>query len=152
MHAGEEAQVDHLLRQAFPTAAEATLVQRLRKARVIAGETVLPMGDQIIGYYALSRMIKPKGWLCLAPVAIHPDQQRQGRGKRMIGVLGEWARLTKTPVIVLGAPAFYGKSGFSTACAAQLNTPYSIENTSVAGLPKPAPAQDVIYPKPFDGT
>ncbi len=147
MHAGEEEQVDQLLRLAFPSDAEANLVRKLRKSRVIAGETVLPLGDQIIGYYALSSLIKPKGWFCLAPVAIHPDHQRGGRGKRMIGMLSEWARLTNTPVVVQGQPAFFAKAGFSLDCAAKLNAPDHL----VAGLTKPAPAQDLIYPKPFDG-
>lgn len=151
MHAGEEDQVDHLLRLAFSSNAETTLVRKLRKSRMIAGETVLPLGEDIIGYYALSKMVKPKSWLCLAPVAIHPDHQRQKHGKRMVGMLGEWARLTQTPVVVLGQPAFYAKTGFSAADAAQLQSPYPIANTLVAGLAKPARAQDLIYPQPFDG-
>lgn len=151
MRADEEAQVDELLKKAFPTSAETTLVRKLRKARMIAGETVLPMGDRIIGYYALSRMVRPNGWLCLAPVAIHPDHQRQRHGKRMIGMLSEWARLTQTPVVVLGQPDFYTKAGFTLDHATQLQSPYPIENTLVAGLAKAATAQDLIYPQPFEG-
>jgi putative acetyltransferase len=151
MRSGEEDQVHTLLTAAFEGQAEAQLVRKLRKARLIAGETVLPLGDRIVGYYALSYMVKPKGWLCLAPVAIHPDLQRKGHGKRMIGILSEWARLTKTPVVVLGQPAFYATAGFSQGHAAQLNSPYPIKNTLLAGTEKPAPRQDLVYPAAFDG-
>lgn len=151
MHRGEEDQVDQLLRDAFGSLAEAQLVRKLRKARVIAGETVLPLDDRIIGYYALSYLVKPKGWLCVAPVAIHPDFQRQGRGRRMMGILTESARLTKTPVAVLGDPRFYEKAGFSAAHAAQLHTTYPIENTMLAGVDKPVAAQDLVYHPAFEG-
>jgi len=150
MKRGEEAQVDALLSAAFGGAEEAELVVKLRKARLIAGEQVMPMGDRIVGYYALSYMVKPKGWLCLAPVAIAPDVQRRGYGKRMIGMLTEWARLTKTPVVVLGAPAFYEKAGFSREGAAALRSPYPIDHTMVCGLTG-APAQELVYPVVFDG-
>ena len=150
MKRGEEAQVDELLRAAFGSAAEAELVVKLRKPRLIAGEQVMPMGDRIVGYYALSNMVKPKGWLCLAPVAIAPDVQRRGYGKRMIGMLTEWARITQTPVVVLGEPAFYEKAGFSRKGAAALTGPYPIDHTMVCGLAG-APAQDLIYPPAFNG-
>ena len=97
MKRGEEAQVDALLRAAFGGPEEAELVAKLRKARLIAGEQVMPMGGRIVGYYALSNMVKPKGWLCLAPVAIAPDVQRRGYGKRMIGMLTEWGRWPLAP-------------------------------------------------------
>ena len=150
MKRGEEAQVDALLRAAFGGPEEAELVAKLRKARLIAGEQVMPMGARIVGYYALSYMVKPKGWLCLAPVAIASDVQRRGYGKRMIGMLTEWARITQTPVVVLGEPAFYEKAGFSRNGAAALTSPYPIDHTMVCGLAG-APAHDLIYPSAFNG-
>ena len=150
MKRGEEAQVDALLRAAFGGPEEAELIAKLRKARLIAGEQVMPMGGRIVGYYALSYMVKPKGWLCLAHVAIAPDVQRRGYGKRMIGMLTEWARITQTPVVVLGEPAFYEKAGFSRNGAAALTSPYPIDHTMVCGLAG-APAHDLIYPSAFNG-
>ena len=150
MKRGEEAQVDALLRAAFGGPEEAELVAKLRKARLIAGEQVMPMGGRIVGYYALSYMVKPKGWLCLAHVAIAPDVQRRGYGKRMIGMLTEWARITQTPVVVLGEPAFYEKAGFSRNGAAALTSPYPSDHTMVCGLAG-APAHDLIYPSAFNG-
>lgn len=150
LRAGEEQQVDGLLQAAFDSPAEAKWVRKLRKAGVIAGETVLPWEGEIVGYFALSRLVKPKGWLCLAPVAIKPELQRRGYGKRMIGMLTEWSRLSKTPVVVLGEPAFYEKAGFSAAKAAALTSPYPIENTMVAGLEKPAAPQELVYHTAFE--
>ncbi|PRY76928.1 putative acetyltransferase [Yoonia maritima] len=149
MKRGEEPAVDALLDLAFGGPDESRLVAALRKSRVIAGETVLPMDGQIIGYYALSYMVKPKGWLCLAPVAIHPDVQRRGYGKRMIGVLTEWARLTKTPVVVIGDAKFYQSAGFSSDAAKNLQSSYHIEHTLLAGAGDAQPQQTLVYPAPF---
>lgn len=151
MRRGEEAQVDALLRDAFGSSEEVTLVHALRKAGDIAGEQVLPMDGQIVGYYALSKMVQPSGWLCLAPVAIAPELQRQGHGRRMVGLLTEWARLTKIPIVVLGNPELYGQAGFSFENAQNLTSPYPIEFTGVAGLDRPANGR-LVYPKAFGKT
>ena len=84
MQPGEDAAVEALLKAGFEGDAEARLVQALRKAGDMAGEMVLPMGDKIIGYYALSTMRAPASWLALAPVAIHPDHQGRGHGRRAV--------------------------------------------------------------------
>lgn len=149
MRRGEEPEVDALLRAAFDTAAEAKLVADLRKSKVMAGEQVMAWDGRIIGYVALSYMVKPKGWLCLAPVVIAPDVQRRGYGKRMVGMLTEWSRLTKSPIVVLGEPAFYEIAGFSRSAAAALTSPYPIDHTMVSGVTG-APAETLIYPKAFD--
>ncbi len=150
MKSGEEGAVDALLRAAFETDAEARLVDRLRKTKVVAGESVMPMGDDIVGYFALSRMLQPKGWLALAPVAIHPDVQGQGYGRRMLGMLTEWARLTNSPVVVLGDPKFYEASGFSSKAAANLSSPYPVEFTLLCGVDG-SPSTELRYPNAFDG-
>jgi putative acetyltransferase len=147
---GEEDAVDALLQAAFEGKDEAALVHKLRKSGEIAGEQVLPMGDEIIGYYAISRMVAPKGWLALAPVAIRPDMQRRGLGRRMMGVLTEWARLTKSPVVVLGNPAFYETAGFTCELADGLTTPYPKEFTMMAGVAAP-PSKTLVYSRAFDG-
>ncbi len=146
---GEESEVDTLLRAAFETPAQAKFVEALRKSGLIAGEQVMPMGDRIVGYYALSYMVKPKGWLCLVPVAIAPDMQRRGYGKRMMGMLSEWSRLTQSPIVVLGELAFFERAGFSRGGAVNLTSPYPLDHTMVCGVAA-APAQDLVYPAPFD--
>ncbi len=148
---GEERQVDDLLRAAFGGDTEMRLVHALRKTGAMAGEMVLPGQDQAIaGYYALSFFIRPKGWLCLAPVAIHPTLQRRRNGQRMLGLLTEWARITGTYLVVLGQPEFYSRCGFSTARAARLTSPYPITHTLLVGPGDDVPEETLIYPKAFE--
>ena len=149
LRAGEEEQVAALLRAAFGGDDEAALVRKLRKSRAIAGETVLAWDGEIVGYFALSHMVKPKGWLCLAPVAIKPALQRRGYGKRMLGMLTEWARLSQTPVVVVGEPAVYESAGFSRALAANLTGPYPTTHTMLAGVTGKPPSQTLVYPPAF---
>ncbi len=147
---GEEGAVADLLRAAFGGDEEAHLVERLRKDRAIAGEMVMPGdADAIAGYYALSSFVQPKGWLCLAPVAIHPDLQGRNRGKRMVGQLSAWAQATGQHVVVLGQPEFYEKCGFSVKRAAGLTSPYPISHTMLAGPGSDAPAKTLVYPAAF---
>lgn len=147
---GEEPLIDDLVAAAFGGTAEVELIHKLRKEGCIAGEQAMPMGDRIVGYYALSYLIKPKGWLCLAPVAIAPDVQGRGYGKRMMGMLTEWARLTKTPVVVLGPMDFYTKTGFSNSAAARLQCPYPNEDLALAGVAD-VPVEKLVYPHAFQG-
>ncbi|MBM1814120.1 GNAT family N-acetyltransferase [Pseudosulfitobacter pseudonitzschiae] len=146
---GEEDAVDALLRSAFDGPDEAELVHALRRAGAMAGESVATWDGRIAGYYALSHMVAPKGWLCLAPVAVSPDRQRHGLGRRMIGMLAEWARLSETYVVVLGQVSFYERAGFSLARAQRLNSPYPLEHTMIAGPGADVPAVALKYPKAF---
>lgn len=148
---GEEDAVDALLLAAFPGPQEAKLVRQLRKDRVIAGENVMVSQGDVIGYFALTRMVAPKGWLCLAPMAIHPDWQGKRHGQRMMGMLSEWARIARQYVVVLGPVRFYEHGGFSQARAARLTTPYPVENTLLAGPGTDAPQKTLKYPRAFDG-
>lgn len=150
MHRGEEHQVDALLRRAFGGPDEARLVARLRKTGAIAGEMVVPTGDQVTAYAALSAMRAPEGWLCLAPVAVDPAAQGQRLGTRLVGMIAEWARLSGVHVVVLGEVGFYQRAGFSAARAARLSTPYPVEHTLLAGTGDDAPHETLIYPAAFE--
>lgn len=146
MKRGEEAAVDALLQAAFDSDAEARLVQALRRAGVMAGEMVLPDQDgNILGYYGLSQMKAPKSWLCLAPVAVHPDWQGRGLGRRMVGQLSAWAGAARQYVIVLGEPGFYTQAGFDTARAKHLNSPFPAEHLHLAGPGTDAPVHDLAF-------
>ncbi len=146
---GEEDEVDALLRSAFDGADEAELVRALRKTGAMAGESVATWDGRIAGYYALSHMVAPKGWLCLAPVAVSPDRQGSGLGRRMMGMLSEWARLSDTYVVVLGQVAFYERAGFSQARAQGLTSPYPLAHTMIAGPGSDVPVAALQYPKAF---
>ncbi|WP_137699851.1 GNAT family N-acetyltransferase [Marimonas lutisalis] len=149
MRAGEEAEVERLLQKAFGGNDEARLVRLLRKQGAIAGEMVIPGEDGIAAYYALSHFVKPKGWLCLAPVAVRPDLQGKGIGRRMMGLLTEWARISGNTVVVLGEVGFYERGGFSQARAARLSSPYPVEHTLLAGPGSDVPEAELVYPTAF---
>lgn len=149
MKPGEEHSVGELLSACFDGQAEASLVQVLREGGEMAGEMVLPMGDEVIGYYALSRMSAPKGWLALAPVAIHPDHQGRGHGRRMLGQLTSWAVAAGQWIVVLGEPSFYGRCGFALERAARLTSPYPITHTLLAGPGDTVPEEKLTYPEAF---
>ncbi|WP_417253999.1 GNAT family N-acetyltransferase [Celeribacter sp.] len=147
MKRGEEPAVAALLDAAFGQKDEAQLVETLRKSRAIAGEMVLPMGGEVIGYAALSKMVSPKGWLCLAPVAIRPDLQARGFGRRLVGMISQWAEMSGQTVVVLGDPAFYTRCGFAPV-AEDFTSPYPLDHTLVAG-PAKGKIRTLTYPKAF---
>lgn len=149
MRRGEEAAVDVLLQRAFGGDDEVRLVHALRQSGAVAGEVVLPFQGGVVGYYALSNMRAPKGWLCLAPVAIDPDWQGGGHGRRLVGMLAEWARRSGTYVTVLGQVAFYERAGFSAARAERLTSPYPVSHTLIAGPGEDAPEAELIYQAAF---
>lgn len=146
---GEEPRIDALLRAAFGGSDEAALVAALRKSGSMAGESVLPGPDGPVGYFALSPFRKPRGWLCLAPVAIHPDWQGKGHGKRMMGMLAGWAAAAGQSIVVLGQPEFYEKAGFSRARAARLSSPFPVDHTLLLAPGSDAPEAELVYPAPF---
>ena len=150
MQAGEETAVEALLKASFESDAEARLVRLLRESGDIAGEMVRPLGDEIIGYYALSTMQAPKSWVALAPVAVHPDHQGRGHGRRMLGQLTAWAKAAGQMIVVLGEPEFYQRCRFETARAARLTSPYPITHTLLAGPGDDVPNATLTYPKAFD--
>ncbi|WP_171178940.1 GNAT family N-acetyltransferase [Ruegeria sp. HKCCD8929] len=162
---GEEAEVDALLRAAFGGEDEVALVHALRRDGDMASESVTCWHGRVAGYAALSRMVAPEGWLCLAPVAVWLEFQRgaltpvDGRkkywqvGRRlvsMIAIAAESPALEQVPaIVVLGNPEFYEKCGFSRARAAKLKTPYPSEYTMLAAPGEDVPEAELIYPPAF---
>lgn len=166
MQAGEEDEVDALLRAAFPGPGEADLVRALRRDGAMIGEFVQPWAGRIGAYAAVSRMVEPAGWGCLAPVAVWPEWQR-GRlaprpelrrqfafGTRLVRAIVDHLRggVPRMPshLVVLGDPGFYGRCGFSLERAARLETPYPVDHTLLAGPGEDVPAVKLVYPAAFD--
>ena len=165
MRPDEVTEVDALLRAAFGGEAEVALVHALRRNGDMVSETVVHWQGRIVGYAALSRMVAPAGWLCLAPVAVWPAFQRgasapQGQpkgawqiGRRLVSELALAAEIpkgTEVPaIVVLGQPGFYETCGFSRARAARLTTPYPLEYTMLAAPGEDVPEAELIYPAAF---
>jgi len=141
--------IDSLLRAAFPGPDEAALVQALRASGEMEMELVLPDEAGLAGYLALSRMVEPEGWLALAPLAIAPGWQGRGLGQRLTKAALKLAAIKGQTVIVLGAPDFYGRCGFSLARAGRLTSPYPLDHTLLARAGDDSPAETLRYPAAF---
>jgi putative acetyltransferase len=110
---------------AFPTFAEARLVDRLRADGDAKISFVASIDGVIVGHVMLSRMVADFRALGLGPVAVVPSRQRSGIGTSLIaaGVAAATGRWDM--VFVLGDPAFYGRFGFDPALARRFGSPYA---------------------------
>jgi putative acetyltransferase len=150
VRASDHEAIDVLLDEAFGGAQEARLVRALRDQKAMFREVIMPWGDAAAGYLAVSRFTAPEGWLCLAPVAVHPAWQRGGRGQFMVqGIVEECVNALQRSLVVLGDGKFYRRCGFLATRAARLNTPYGTQNTLLAAPGMDVPTATLIYPQPF---
>jgi len=125
-------------------------VRALRDDGGLFREMIMPWGEAAAGYLAVSRFTAPKGWLCLAPVAVHPAWQGGGRGAFMVqSIVDECVQKSQRPLVVVGDGQFYRRCGFLATRAARLITPYGTQNTLVAAPGMDVPVETLIYPKPF---
>lgn len=122
-----------LLEAAFPTVAEARLVDALRAGNRLVVSLVAEEASAVVGHIALSPVeVQSVGGsfagLGLAPVAVLPGAQRRGIGSRLVRLGLANARALGTGfAVVLGEPAYYGRFGFEPASR------WSLTNTFGAG-------------------
>lgn len=122
--------IDSVLRQAFPTEAEALLVDLLRKqVDPIISLVAEKAGNGIVGHILFSPVVL-KGHsdlklMGLAPVAVVPEYQRKGIGTALTRAgLDECRRLGVAAVVVLGYPEYYGRFGFKPARVFAMKSEY----------------------------
>lgn len=165
MRPEDVAEVDALTRAAFGGDDERALVHALRRDGDMLVELVVPWQGRILAHCALSRMVAPERWLCLAPVSVLPEAQRGALapaggdkrpwqvGRRLVqGVVSAAmtpGQLMDGPVVVLGQPEFYERCGFSRDRARNLTSPYPISHTMLAGPGDHAPSATLVYPPAF---
>jgi len=130
--AGDDAEaIRAVLLDAFPTAAEADLVERLRQDLDSEISLVAQESGRIVGHILLSRMrVEGDGRafraLGLAPVAVLRQRQRRGIGGRLIERALAIARDKGEEIVfVVGEPDYYCRFGFSAATAAPFASPYA---------------------------
>ena len=113
------AEIHEVLIDAFPTYAEAILVNRLRDQGQLVQSWVAEADGNVVGHLALSpvtidgQMVELLG---LAPVAVRKPFQKAGIGTQLIEAAIQWGRSNNhLGIVVLGEPAYYGRFGFQRA-------------------------------------
>jgi putative acetyltransferase len=132
---GDEAAIHAVHVAAFPTDAEARLVDALRDAGRLSISLVADANGRIAGHIAFSPVTVDgaEGGLGLAPVAVLPERQRQGVGGRLIEKGIQRARESGARVlVVLGHPEFYPRFGFQKASMFRLTNEYGADEAFMA--------------------
>ena len=117
---GDAAAVRRVHETAFPTTAEADLVERLRAGGKAVIALVAEDAGSIVGHILFSPVaLEPLAGtvgLGLAPVAVLPDHEKHGVGRRLIqNGLAECHAWGAGFVVVIGDPPYYGRFGFEAA-------------------------------------
>lgn len=103
--------------QAFPSDAEARLIDSLRDASRLTISLVAIDNGKVVGHIAFSPLqgVADQG-LGLAPLAVAESHRKQGVGARLVSEGLETARKLGTGfVVVLGEPSYYSRFGFGPA-------------------------------------
>ncbi|MDD1763673.1 MAG: N-acetyltransferase [Methanobacteriaceae archaeon] len=154
-------QIDEVLLQAFERKEEATLVHQLRKNGGYIALVALE-GDKVVGHVFFSPTpIQTENGLTdalsLAPVAVRPQNQRQGVGALLIEKgLKRCKKDGHRVIIILGHPEYYPRFGFVTASSKGIKPPFTVPDEAfmIIELQEGAlkGAEGVVsYPPEFEG-
>jgi putative acetyltransferase len=118
---------------AFPTDAEARLVDRLRAGGQARVSLVAEVDGGVVGHIVFSpvSVAAPSGYchgLGLAPLAVLPEYQRRGVGSALVRAgLAVCQQEGHAFVVVLGHPGYYPRFGFRQASAVGLSNEYGAD-------------------------
>ena len=127
----DHAAVHALNAAAFPTSAEADLVDALRREARPLVSLVAECDGTVVGHILFSPVSlenRPDlGIMGLAPMAVVPDHQRSGIGSALVRAgLAECRRLGFSAVVVLGHPEYYPRFGFSPSVRYGIRSEYDV--------------------------
>lgn len=127
--AADIVQVRALLESAFPSTAEARLVDALRASGRLVVSVVASDGKAVLGHVAFSPVSAgPATGLGLAPMAVLPAHQNKGIGALLVREgLASCGQQGCGFVVVLGEPEYYGRFGFERASARGLDNEYGVD-------------------------
>ncbi len=117
--------VRHVNELAFGRPAEADLIERLRRActdslSLVAEEDVV-VGHILFTPVAVESAGRRVLGMGLAPMAVHPDRQRQGIGSQLVRHGLNILRARGCPfIVVVGHPDYYPRFGFERASTRSL--------------------------------
>lgn len=153
------ADVRHVHETAFPTAAEADLVDRLRAAGKARVSLVAEAEGRIVGHVVFSPVTfdPPLDVIAFAlgPMAVLPGYERHAVGRRLVqNGLAECNALDACMVVVLGDHGYYGRFGFERASRHDLRSKFGAEESFMVFLldagAHPPPGTLVKYAPEFD--
>ena len=146
-----------MIAAAFGWLEEADLVHRLRAAGALAHSLVAEQDGALLGHVALSPVSVQgafmPGVLGLAPLAVHPDHQRQGTGSALVEAAIAAAKADGAKlIVVLGEPDYYRRFGFRPAGGLGFTCPWPQAGDAFQALVlrPPAPRGLVRYHAAFD--
>jgi putative acetyltransferase len=142
---------------AFPTDAEARLVDALRAGGWLTLGMIAERGGVVCGHVGFCRLavVGADGArtraVGLAPIAIAASERRKGVGGRLIEAAHRELIAASEPMsVVLGDPAFYGRFGYDAGVAARFSSVYTGPYLQAMALVGPLPASgEIVYPPPF---
>ena len=147
--------MDALLRAAFPGAVEADLVKRLRADGNLALSLIAEENGTIIGQVAFVPIaLDPDpGYRIwgLAPISVLPHRQGQGIGSALTKEGLDRAKVAGIGlVLVLGDQNYYGRFGFDTMLAAEIDVAWAGPYFAGLGLIELHPPRGkATYPAAF---
>ena len=120
---------------AFPTDAEANLVDALREEARPVISLVAVDDETLVGHIMFtpvelegSPLLKIMG---LAPMAVVPDQQGRGIGAQLVASgLEHCEAMDVEAVVVLGHPAYYPRFGFVAASTRGIDSEYGVPDAA----------------------
>ena len=136
-------EVYNVIKKAFETAEhsdgnEQDLVVRLRKSKAFIPELSLVAVEEnkIVGYILFTKIkIKDNIELALAPLAVLPEYQRKGIGKKLIETGHNIAKnLGYHYSIVLGSENYYSKMGYILAIQYGIKAPFQVPDENFMAI------------------
>lgn len=157
-HAGpaDHAAIRTVETAAFPSPAEADLVEALRAAGDAVLELVAETDGRIVGHLLFSRLwVEAAGRrfaaVALGPVAVHPDRQAEGVGSALIEEAHRRLRHRERLSVVLGEPAYYRRFGYERARAAGFDSDYQGDFLQALAWGDAPAAGRLVYAPAFGG-
>ena len=127
---GDVAAIHAVHASAFPTDAEARLVDGLRAGGHLSLSFVADDEGRIVGHVAFSpvTLAGTADGLGLAPLSVTPKHQRTGIGSQLVQAgLAAAASAGIRFVVVLGHPGYYPRFGFRRAAEVRLRNEYGAD-------------------------
>lgn len=99
------------------TQTEHLIINELRRTGQLAISLVAEEDGKIIGQIGISPVgisNGSEGWFGLGPLSVLPDHQKRGIGTQLVNeAMEELKKQNAAGCVVLGAPEFYGRLGFT---------------------------------------